>query len=50
MIWNVSILKSEKTMFGYQVEAETVREAVNNAELLFCGTVVRVCLSELDED
>ncbi len=47
MIWNVSVRKTKKTIFGYQVEADNAAKAVEKAELLY-GTVVRVCLAEYD--
>lgn len=49
MIWNVSVQKSPGTIFGYQVEADNIGEAVIKGEV-FQGTIVRVCLSEYDED
>jgi hypothetical protein len=49
MIWNVSVLKGNKNLFGYQVEADNAGDAADKAEMLY-GTVVRVCLAKLDED
>lgn len=49
MIWNVSVLKRNKTVFGYQVEADNAGDAADKAEILY-GTVIRVCLAKYDED
>lgn len=48
MVWNVSVLKSKSTVFGYQIKANTIMEAIKEAEEF--GTVIRACLAEYDGD
>lgn len=48
MIWNVSVEKKGNHIFGYQVEADTILEAIKKVE--HYGTVVRACLKEYEDD
>ena len=49
MIWNVSLLNGSTNVFGYQVEAKDIMEAVEKAEEHFSGELIKVCLADYDD-
>jgi len=51
MIWNVLVKKDQSSfVFGYQVEANTISEAVKKAEFHYGGILLKVCLAEYEQD
>lgn len=51
MIFNYSVLSSKGFLLGYQIEADSISEALSKAEILYGkGNIVRICLAEYDND
>jgi hypothetical protein len=49
LIYNYSVLSSKGFLLGYQIEADSISEALSRAELLYGkGNVVRIVLAEYD--
>jgi len=49
-IWNVSMLIGKSDIRGYQLEAENATKAVMLAEKFYKGSVIRIALSEYDQE
>ncbi|WP_186320374.1 hypothetical protein [Paenibacillus sp. Y412MC10] len=47
-IWNVAVEKPGNHVFGYQVEADDIKEAIEKVEEF--GIVIRASLSEYDTE
>jgi hypothetical protein len=49
LIWNI-VLMRDRSYFGYQIQAVDAKEALEIATLIYKGIVVKVCLSDYEEN